>query len=73
MLSRYDKPTELRDLYVYLVLIFICYQSLEILELKYDYKWLKESYIESELLQNEINSEIVKRIILNEILEERDN
>lgn len=72
MLSRYDKPTELRDLYVYLV-IFICYQSLEILELKYDYKWLKESYIESELLQNEINSEIVKRIILNEILEERDN
>ena len=59
----YNKYTELRDLYVYMLLIFLCYQSLQILELKLKYIKLRESYIESEMLQNEINAEIVKRLI----------
>lgn len=62
MLNNY-KCNELRDLYIYLILIFLCYQSLQILELKLKYIKLRESYIESETLQNEINSEIVKKII----------
>lgn len=59
----YNKYTELRDLYIYLILAFLCYQSLQILELKLKYIELRESYIESEMLQNEINAEIVKRLI----------
>lgn len=62
MLNNY-KCNELRDLYIYLILIFLCYQSLSILDLKLKYIKLRESYIESETLQNEINSEIVKKII----------
>lgn len=62
MLNNHD---ETRDLYVYLLLIFLCYQYLQILELKLNYKWLRESYIESETLQNEINAEIVKKLIKN--------
>lgn len=65
MLNNYNKPDETRDLYVYLLLIFLCYQSLQILELKLNYNWLRESYIESETLQNEINAEIVKKLIKN--------
>ena len=65
MLNNYNKPDETRDVYVYLLLIFLCYQSLQILELKLNYNWLRESYIESETLQNEINAEIVKKLIKN--------
>lgn len=62
MLNNY-KCNELRDLYIYLILIFLCYQSLSILDLKLKYIELRESYIESEMLQNEINAEIIKKII----------
>lgn len=65
MLNNYNKHDETRDLYVYLLLIFLCHQSLQILELKLKYDWLRESYIESETLQNEINAEIVKKLIKN--------
>lgn len=50
-----------RDLFILLLVVIICLQSIEIKYLKRDINTL----IEGERLQNEINNEIIKRIYLD--------
>lgn len=52
-----------RDLFILLLVLIICFQSIEIKYLKRDVKTL----IEGEHLQNEINNEIIKRIYLQSL------
>ena len=52
-----------RDLFILLLVIIICFQSIEIKYLKRDVGTL----IEGEQLQNEINNEIIKRIYLDSL------
>ena len=52
-----------RDLFILLLVLIICFQSIEIKYLKRDISTL----IEGEHLQNEINNEILKRIYLDSI------
>lgn len=52
-----------RDLFILLLVIIICFQSIEIKYLKRDVGTL----IEGEHLQNEINNEIIKRIYLDSL------
>lgn len=59
---------ELRDLFMILVLIFLCYQQSQIYWLNYR---VQELYY-GELLQNEINTEMVKRLHLYEIKLKKD-
>lgn len=62
-MKEFKDMIELRDLFVILVLIFLCYQQLQIQDLKSKIKTLYYG----EQLQNEINTEIVKRLHLYEI------
>lgn len=59
---------ELRDLFIILVLIFLCYQQLQIQDLRYRIQALYYG----ELLQNEINTEIIKRFYLYDIKLKKD-
>ena len=52
-----------RDLFILLLVLIVCVQSIEIKYLKRDISTL----IEGEHLQNEINNEILKRIYLDSI------
>lgn len=52
-----------RDLFILLLVLIVCVQSIEIKYLKRDVGTL----IEGEHLQNEINNEILKRIYLDSI------
>ena len=52
-----------RDLFILLLVLIICFQSIEIKYVKRDVSTL----IEGEYLQNEINNEILKRIYLDSI------
>lgn len=59
----YKNGRELRDLFLILVLIFLCYQQIQLWDLRYH---IRELYV-GEHLQNEINTEIVKRLYLHGI------
>lgn len=59
-MKEFKDMIELRDLFVILVLIFLCHQQTQIYWLNYR---VQELYY-GELLQNEINTEIVKRLHL---------
>ena len=52
-----------RDLFILLLVLMVCVQSIEIKYLKRDVGTL----IEGEHLQNEINNEILKRIYLDSL------
>lgn len=52
-----------RDLFILLLVLIICFQSIEIKYLKKDVSTL----IEGEHLQNEINNEIIKRFYLGSL------
>ncbi len=52
-----------RDLFILLLVLIICFQSIEIKYLKRDVGTL----IEGEYLQNEINKEVIKRIYLDSL------
>ena len=52
-----------RDLFILLLVIIICFESIEIKYLKKDVKTL----IEGEKLQNKINTELIKRIYLQSL------
>lgn len=54
---------ELRDLFVILVLIFLCYQQIQLWDLR---SHIQELFV-GEHLQNEINTEIVKRLYLDSL------
>lgn len=58
---------ELRDLFVILVLIFLCYQQIQLWDLR---SRIQELFV-GEHLQNEINTEIVKRLYLHEHMLDR--
>ena len=62
-MKEFKDMLELRDLFIILVLIFLCYQQSQIHWLNYH---VQELYY-GELLQNEINTEVVKRLHLYEI------
>ena len=62
-MKEFKDMLELRDLFIILVLIFLCYQQSQIHWLNYR---IQELYY-GELLQNEINTEVVKRLHLYEI------
>ena len=59
-MKEFKDMLELRDLFIILVLIFLCYQQSKIHWLNYR---VQELYY-GELLQNEINTEMVKRLLL---------
>ncbi len=67
-MKEFKDMIELRDLFVILVLIFLCYQQSQIYWLNYR---VQELYY-GELLQNEINTEMVKRLHLYEIKLKKD-
>ena len=52
-----------RDLFILLLVLIICFQSIEIKYVKRDVSTL----IEGEYLQNEINKEVIKRIYLDSL------
>lgn len=52
-----------RDLFILLLVLIICFQSIEIKYVKRDVSTL----IEGEYLQNEINKEVIKRIYLQSL------
>ncbi len=52
-----------RDLFILLLVLIICFQSIEIKYLKKDVKTLTEG----EKLQNKINTELIKRIYLQSL------
>lgn len=58
-----ENERELKDLFLILVLIFLCYQQIQLWDLRYH---IQELYV-GEHLQNEINTEIVKKLYLHEI------
>lgn len=58
-----NKSQICRDLFILLLVIIVCVQSIEIKYLKRDISTL----IEGEHLQNEINKELIKRIYLDSI------
>lgn len=67
-MKEFKDMIELRDLFGILVLIFLCYQQSQIYWLNYR---VQELYY-GELLQNEINTEMVKRLHLYEIKLKKD-
>ena len=67
-MKEFKDMIELRDLFVILVLIFLCYQQTQIYWLNYR---VQELYY-GELLQNEINTEMVKRLHLNDMKLKKD-
>lgn len=58
-----NKSQICRDLFILLLVIIVCVQSIEIKYLKRDISTL----IEGEHLQNKINSELIKRLYLDSL------
>lgn len=61
-MDKYKKYDELRDLFIILLLIFLCYHNLKLYHLQSKVSAL---YV-GEHIQNEINSEFLKRLLYKE-------